>query len=48
MRPRIAVARVFSAARGSSLGGGHTWPAATGALGASETIWQFLSAHRSG
>jgi polyhydroxybutyrate depolymerase len=29
-------------------GGGHTWPAATGALGASETIWQFLSAHRSG
>jgi polyhydroxybutyrate depolymerase len=32
-------------------GGGHTWPGATGAtgaLGASETIWRFLSAHGSG
>jgi polyhydroxybutyrate depolymerase len=28
-------------------GGGHTWPAAMGALGASEAIWRFLSAHRS-
>lgn len=28
-------------------GGGHTWPPATQGLGASDTIWRFLSAHGS-